>query len=112
MAHVLCLHVCDALIETAIVFLIRLDDVNVVDNFGMTPLHWACHRPDGIALVEILLFLGAKIEELNDEDMTPLDCAKRYRFQHDFIVFIWLLLTTLIFSTYRNVGNVESPEHE
>lgn len=50
------------------------DVVNAVDDYGMTPLHWAA-RAGSKACTEILLARGVQVDPLNKARRTPLQLA-------------------------------------
>lgn len=52
-------------------------DVNIKDNEGCTPLHWATRRGQ-VACMAALIQAGANIEAVNDHGMTPLNIAVRH----------------------------------
>jgi ankyrin repeat protein len=48
-------------------------DLNITDEFGFTPLHWACFHGDKFeAVVEKLLKAGAKVNVKSKNGTTPL----------------------------------------
>ena len=54
---------------------VRGDEINVQDNLGNTPLHWACesgHKD----ILETLMLAGADETLLNDEGKTPAQVAE------------------------------------
>eukprot|EP01051_Picozoa_sp_SAG22_P018498 SAG22_NODE_3132_length_1911_cov_2.695916_1_plen_334_part_00 len=52
----------------------RIVDVNQMDVFGNTALHWAVRQsqPDEALIVELLIKAGAKVNVPNEEDQTPI----------------------------------------
>ncbi len=56
-------------------------DINAIDNWGRTPLHYACEYGN-LEIVQCLTANGAKINAKDIDGMTPLDCAKRYSFNY------------------------------
>jgi len=51
-------------------------DINVKDNRGSTPLHWACYSRSEVAL-NYLLSMKPNIEARDDQGYTPLHLAVR-----------------------------------
>lgn len=51
-------------------------DVNVKDEYGMTPLHYAATHSDGF-FVDLLINKGAKINVKANDGMAPIDFALR-----------------------------------
>ena len=50
-------------------------DVNVVDVYGNTALHWACAKGDFPLIAEILVSNGANINQRENQGITPLMAA-------------------------------------
>lgn len=53
--------------------------LGIEDTFGNTALHFACYMRMN-ALIQLLVEAGAKIDQTNDADKSPLDC---YTFEGD-----------------------------
>ena len=51
-------------------------DINVADNRGSTPLHWACYSKAEFALSYILA-MGPELEIVDQNGLTPLHLAVR-----------------------------------
>ena len=51
-------------------------DINVADNRGSTPLHWACYSKAEFALSYILA-MGPELEMVDQNGLTPLHLAVR-----------------------------------
>ena len=50
------------------------DDINIVDNSGITPLHEACFIGD-LELVDKIINYGANLNPVSSNNFTPLDLA-------------------------------------
>ncbi|XP_068697924.1 transient receptor potential cation channel subfamily A member 1 homolog [Montipora foliosa] len=62
--------------ESLIVYLVEQgSDVNVRDNYGMTPLHHAASKGNLTAVIELLQCKEIKVDELDASGSTPLHCA-------------------------------------
>lgn len=71
----------------AATFLVRAGcDINAINNFGDTPLHWAAGMKD-TAMTEFLLERGARRDILNGQGETARDVAKRNRLQNQLKAF-------------------------
>lgn len=55
----------------------RVDDINIHNNFGDSPLHWAAIN-DNVTVVKILLEAGARVESVNSILEQPLHVAVGY----------------------------------
>ena len=61
-------------------------EINVKDNHGMTPLHWAA-RKGHTTIVEYLLTKGAEINVKDNDGWTPLHFAA-YRGRKDVVALL------------------------
>ncbi|ALA62382.1 ankyrin repeat family protein [Turkeypox virus] len=50
-------------------------DLNIKDDLGNTPLHYACDYIDGINMVKILIDKGVNMDVRNIAGISPLECA-------------------------------------
>lgn len=53
----------------------RCENIDELDDFGYSPLHWAVINKQ-INIVELLLDAGASVEVLSKDGLTPYDSAK------------------------------------
>ncbi|XP_067049297.1 transient receptor potential cation channel subfamily A member 1 homolog [Acropora muricata] len=62
--------------ESLIMFLVQQgSDVNVRDNYGLSPLHYAATKGNLTAVRELLQCDGIKIDQVDASGSTPLHCA-------------------------------------
>lgn len=62
--------------ESLIMFLVeRGGDVNIRDNYGMTPLHYAASKGNVTAVKELLQCDGIRVDQVDTSGSTALHCA-------------------------------------
>ncbi len=94
--------------------------INSIDEYGMTMLHHASLRYDGLPLVELLLYLGIDKEIENKWNQTALDrvyhsikisfthevqCFLSLSFQAKMLIF-FILLSSFELRTFTRILNI------
>jgi ankyrin repeat protein len=64
-------------------------NVNAHDNEGWTPLHYACRKWDGSALIDFLASRGAELNARNHEGKTALHVAARLERSENVEALLW-----------------------
>eukprot|EP00301_Raphidiophrys_heterophryoidea_P017453 c27458_g1_i1.p1 GENE.c27458_g1_i1~~c27458_g1_i1.p1 ORF type:complete len:160 (+),score=41.23 c27458_g1_i1:123-602(+) len=63
--------------DDALTYLNLGDDINELENEGLTPLHWACYGPY-ISILTELLSRGADVTIKDSNNETPLEWCRRW----------------------------------